>query len=175
MFKRIIKKMKFKKENTLEKQQTQNKEKEEEIQYKKGKIIKKKLLEPFELSKKHLIVDDSNTNRLVLAKYLQRIGITVDEANDGFDCVEKCEKIENINDYDIIWMDVRMPYKDGYETSKILREMGYKNYIIGLTGHVEQESLNKCISVGMNKVIAKPIMRDELYGLLYYLIGIPEN
>jgi len=134
-----------------------------------------KNLTTFNLSKKHLIVDDSHTNRLVLSKYLERIGIEIDEASDGYKCIAKCRENTNINRYDVIWMDVRMPYKDGYETSKQLREMGYVHYIIGLTGHVEKESLNKCISVGMNRVIAKPIMRDELYGLLFHLFGIPSN
>ena len=121
---------------------------------------------------KHLIVDDSKTNRYVLSKYLERVGINVDEAIDGIECLEYVKK-HDINYYDAIWMDIRMPKMDGMEATQQLRQtLCYKKYIIGLTGHVEVESRKQCIKLGMNYIIAKPILRNELYSLLYELFQI---
>jgi hypothetical protein len=125
----------------------------------------------FKRTNKHLVVDDSETNRLVLRRYLERTGINVTEAIHGQACLDSYNK-EELNDFDVIWMDLRMPYKDGIETTTELRKKGYIHYIIGLTGHVEQESQDKCIAAGMNRVIAKPIVKDELYGLLYFLFKV---
>lgn len=117
--------------------------------------------------KHHLIVDDSDINRIVLRKYLERVGISIIEATNGDECLKiSAEQLENV---DTIWMDIRMPFKDGLETTTELRQRGYKKYIIGLTGHVESESLAKCHAVGMDKVLAKPVVRKELYGLLEFL------
>lgn len=108
----------------------------------------------YEQNNKHLICDDAYTNRLVLKKYLLKFGCIVDEAENGFDAVEK---VKENGEYDIIWMDIKMPKMDGHECTNILRnKMNYSGIIIGLTGYVDNDSIKKCISLGMNHVVAKP-------------------
>lgn len=112
---------------------------------------------------KHLICDDAFTNRLVLKKYLVLFGCDVDEAENGADAIEK---IKLNGEYSIIWMDIKMPKIDGHECTKILRnEMDYKGKIIGLTGYVDDITIKKCYSIGMNNVIAKPFDSEiiEMY------------
>ena len=103
---------------------------------------------------KHLICDDAFTNRLVLKKYLILFGCDVDEAENG---EEALNKVKQNGEYVTIWMDIKMPKMDGLDCTKYLRDiMEYKGLIIGLTGYVDDVTINKCLTVGMNRVIAKP-------------------
>lgn len=108
----------------------------------------------YKKNSKHLICDDAHTNRLVLKKYLIHYGCYVDEAENGVDAIEK---IKENGQYDIIWMDIKMPKMDGQECTDYLRKnMNYNGSIIGLTGYVDDTSVKKCLQVGMNEVVPKP-------------------
>ncbi|XWV25127.1 histidine protein kinase SLN1 [Tupanvirus deep ocean] len=110
---------------------------------------------------KHLICDDSSMNRLVLKKYLNLYGCNVDEAENGIDAINK---VKENGEYNIIWMDIKMPKMNGHECTKILRhELNYKGVIIGLTGYVDDDSIKKCHEVGMNYVLAKPFNADVIH------------
>ncbi|XWV26389.1 putative sensor histidine kinase [Tupanvirus soda lake] len=110
---------------------------------------------------KQLICDDSSMNRLVLMKYLNLYGCNVDEAENGIDAINK---VKENGEYNIIWMDIKMPKMNGHECTKILRnELQYKGIIIGLTGYVDDESIKKCHEVGMNYVLAKPFNADVIH------------
>lgn len=110
----------------------------------------------------HLIVDDSDINRMVLSKYLKRIDIECVEARNGSHAVEIINRKKN--KFNIIWMDIQMPIMDGLTCTKKLRnELNYDGVIIGLTGHVDIDSLNDCKQAGMNTVIAKPVNKEILY------------
>lgn len=103
---------------------------------------------------RHLICDDAYTNRLVLKKYLIQFGCVIDEAENGIDALEK---VKTNGEYNIIWMDIKMPKMDGHDCTNVLRhEMNYTGIIIGLTGYVDNNSIKKCLSLGMNYVVAKP-------------------
>lgn len=124
------------------------------------KILRTSILETelFRKNNKHLICDDSSTNRLVLKKYLIMFGCDVDESKNGDEAIEK---VKNNGEYKIIWMDIKMPIMDGHGcTQKLRQEMNYKGKIIGLTGYVDDTSINKSLNVGMNFVIPKPFNSD---------------
>ncbi len=110
---------------------------------------------------RHLIVDDSDTNRMVIRKYLLRFGHDqIDEACNGKEAIEF---IDLNGEYAIIWIDIQMPKMDGIECTKYLRtKMNYKGPIIGVTGHVDNNSRLNCESAGMNSVIAKPMDRKDV-------------
>jgi hypothetical protein len=104
---------------------------------------------------KQLICDDIYHNRLALGKYLTRFGYNYDEAENGLHALQL---ISEGNLYDIIWMDVKMPKLDGIKATKLARQkLFYTGKIIGLTGFVDKETIEKCLSVGMNKVLTKPL------------------
>lgn len=108
----------------------------------------------YQKNSKHLICDDAYTNRYVLKKYLLQFGCNIDEAENGIDALEK---IKTNGEYNVIWMDIKMPKMDGHECTQILRQgMNYTGTIIGLTGYVDDNSIKKCLSLGMNYVVAKP-------------------
>jgi CheY-like chemotaxis protein len=109
-----------------------------------------------------LIVDDSDPNRVVMRKYLTRYGRTADDAINGLDAIEIISKKQN-EEYGIIWMDIQMPRLNGIHCTKRLRqELLYKGCIIGLTGHIDEESVEACKLAGMNDILAKPIDKKVL-------------
>ena len=110
---------------------------------------------------KFLVCDDASTNRMVLRRYLELKQCKVDEANNGYDAIEK---IKENGIYDIIWMDIQMPKMDGLSAAKKIRnEYNYTGTIIGLTGYVDPKSFKDCLEAGMNHVISKPIDKNVLY------------
>ena len=104
----------------------------------------------------HLIVDDSETNRKVLAAYFRKFKLSYDTARNGRECIDMVK--ENPDKYVCIWIDLRMPLMNGYDATKELREtLKYKRYIIGVSGAIEEESIALCREVKMNKLLSKPI------------------
>lgn len=110
-----------------------------------------------------LIVDDSDPNRIVIKRYLSLFGRNTDEATNGQEALNKIENGEQINTYDIIWMDIQMPRMNGIKCTDYLRnELKYTGTIIGLTGHVDAGTINDCKKVGMNAILPKPIEKNVL-------------
>jgi CheY-like chemotaxis protein len=109
---------------------------------------------------KDLIVDDSDPNRSVIKRYLLREGRQTDEAVNGEDAINVIKKN---GVYNIIWMDIQMPRMNGIKCTEYLRNtLGYKGVIIGLTGHVDVDSVNDSKKAGMQDVMAKPIDKKML-------------
>ena len=106
-----------------------------------------------------LVVEDSMVARTILVKLLKSINIECDEAINGAQAVEIIkEKISNNEKlHDIILCDSVMPIMDGPTAVKIIREYGYGNPIIGVTGNTLPEQINDFINHGANEVITKPV------------------
>jgi len=120
----------------------------EQVNNEKPEFINKNILQ-----KKHLICDDAFANRLVLKKYLVAYGCIVDEAENGLDAIEKLKN----NVYNVVWMDIKMPKMDGIDaTIHIRTKLNYTQTIIGLTGYVDEITIKKCKTAGMNLVVSKP-------------------
>ncbi len=118
-----------------------------------------------------LIVDDSDANRVVIKRYLTLFDRKVDEASNGYDAIKKIKINTNpdtintnqLNNYDIIWMDIQMPRMNGIKCTEYLRnELKYTGIIIGLTGHVDGNTIKECEKAGMNAILPKPIEKNVL-------------
>lgn len=106
-----------------------------------------------------LIVDDDTLNRKVLEKILGKYGLTADQASNG---EEALVKILGCEPYDMIFMDCMMPVKDGYETSRELRKLGIRSFIVALTANAFQKDKDKCLSSGMDLFLTKPINQEDI-------------
>jgi signal transduction histidine kinase/CheY-like chemotaxis protein len=104
-----------------------------------------------------LLVEDSLDNQLLFSHILSKAGAKVETANNGFEGYQAAKEKE----FDLILMDMQMPILDGYEATRNLRDDGYSKAIIGLTAHALKEDLKKCLDVGCNDVITKPIKIEE--------------
>jgi len=113
-----------------------------------------------------LIVEDNNINTLLAKTLIKKImpNAKIETATNGQLAVEKCE--EKI--YDIIFMDIQMPVLNGYEATKSIRSINnYKNIpIIALTAGTVIGEKEKCIEVGMNDYISKPILKGALENVI---------
>ena len=114
-----------------------------------------------------LIVDDVETNLYVAKGLLAPYGLKIDLATSGF---EAMEKIKNGAVYDIIFMDHMMPKLDGIETTKLIRDMGYKKPIVALTANALAGQAEVFLQNSFDGFISKPIDMRQLNLTLNSLI-----
>lgn len=107
---------------------------------------------------KMLLVDDSEDNQTLIKHIVKRLGGDIDVASDGYAALENIDR----NDYQVILMDIQMPRLDGYETVKILREKGCDKPIIALTAHAMKDERDRCMRIGFDGHLCKPINWREL-------------
>ena len=105
-----------------------------------------------------LIVDDTEVNRLVTKRFLKKLQINFEEAEDGKAAVELAVS----KSYDLILMDCQMPELDGYEATRLIRAKGISTPIIALTANAMPGDREKCLQAGMTGYLTKPLIRDEL-------------
>jgi CheY-like chemotaxis protein len=101
-----------------------------------------------------LIVDDVETNIYVAKGLLTPYELSIDSADSGFTAIEK---IGCGNSYDIIFMDHMMPKMDGLETTKRLRDIGYRQPIVALTANAVAGQADIFLKNGFDDFISKPI------------------
>jgi|APLow6443716910_1056828.scaffolds.fasta_scaffold213031_1 CheY-like chemotaxis protein len=103
-----------------------------------------------------LVVDDDDTNRLVVRLLMEQRGHEIIEASSGQIALDTL-LVEAV---DLVFMDLSMPVMDGFETVRRFR-LSTKNArqipIIALTAHTTQEDRRRCFEAGMNGLIAKPL------------------
>jgi CheY-like chemotaxis protein len=104
---------------------------------------------------KILVVDDASDNQVLVSRFLNLAGATVETANNGIEGMEMALK----GDYDLVLMDIQMPQLDGYGATKALRRKGFDKPIIALTAHAMREERDRCLMAGCNDHITKPINR----------------
>ena len=112
-----------------------------------------------------LIVEDVEVNQVILNSMLTQMGLDTDIASNGEEAIEKI----NDNVYDLVFMDCRMPIMDGFEATKIIREMGYDKdqlTIIALTANAGEGDKQACLNVGMNDFLVKPYTEKDLMTMI---------
>jgi CheY-like chemotaxis protein len=113
---------------------------------------------------KILVVDDTRTNRSLLSWILQEAGHQVIEATNGQEGVEAF----TAHQPDLVLMDVMMPVMDGYQATVAIKQHLQQHLhdthvpIIFLTALTDDESLTKCLAIGGDDFIAKPINEQVL-------------
>jgi PAS domain S-box-containing protein len=108
-----------------------------------------------------LVVDDSQTSRMVAKFMMEPTGLKVDLACDGEEAVRMVKKVH----YDAILMDCQMPGMDGYEATRQIRKLqGNRGRVpvIALTANVETGLIAECYASGMNDHLSKPVQKLAL-------------
>ncbi|KAM3493957.1 hypothetical protein MY3957_002801 [Beauveria namnaoensis] len=110
---------------------------------------------------KVLVVEDNKINQKVLTKYLEKIGVEVEIAEDGIECTDLVFNKPH-NYYSLILCDIQMPHKDGYETCRDIREWETKNGfdrlpVIALSANVMSVVYDKCTAAGFSDYLTKPV------------------
>ncbi|MGB0716753.1 MAG: response regulator [Phycisphaerae bacterium] len=115
---------------------------------------------------KILYVEDAIDNQRLVTLILTRAGIEVTIAENGQIGVEKALDGEADGRFDVVLMDMQMPVMDGYEATRRLRETGFTKPIIAITAHAMSGDREKCISVGCDDYITKPVDRKLLIDMI---------
>jgi len=114
-------------------------------------------------SLKVLAVDDIEINQDVVAGVCRILGWESSYARDGKEAIEHLEQ----DDFDLVLMDCQMPRMDGYEATRIIRNRlanvrNSKIPIIALTANASDSNRKKCVAVGMNGFLPKPVKPKAL-------------
>ncbi|HSI45443.1 MAG TPA: response regulator [Methylophilus sp.] len=115
--------------------------------------------------RKILVVDDDVRNIFALTKVLEHKGLHVDIARNGLEAIEKLQQLEDI---DLVLMDIMMPEMDGYEAMREIRKNPKftRLPIIALTAKAMKDDQELCMKAGASDYLAKPLDIDRLQSLL---------
>jgi PAS domain S-box-containing protein len=118
------------------------------------------------IGKKILVVDDNEINILIAKRILSKWGLEIDSAINGYEAIDKIMGMH----YDLVFMDIKMPGIDGFETTGIIRDISDPYYkevpIIALTASTLKNDHYKFMECGMNGHVLKPFNPEEIKQLL---------
>jgi len=104
-----------------------------------------------------LVVEDDEVGAQVARLMLERLGCLVDVADNGVDAIELFRK----GSYHLVFMDWQMPVMDGFEATAWIRRLprGRETSIIGTTAN---RSRSECLAAGMNDIMPKPFLLENM-------------
>lgn len=107
-----------------------------------------------------LVVEDVDINQQVLQEILASVGASVTITNNGIEAIRAVSEAE----FDAVLMDIQMPEMDGYEATLAIRKQpGLQDLpIIATTAHAIKSDRERCLQVGMNDHVTKPIDAEDL-------------
>ncbi|GJY44744.1 ethylene receptor 2-like protein [Tanacetum coccineum] len=119
-----------------------------------------------------LLADEDDTNRAVTRKLLEKLGCIVSTVATGSDCVNAIN--QPVSAYQMVILDLHMPDIDGFEVASRIRKTRSRNWplIIALTTAADKGIWERCLQIGINGVIHKPVLlqgvSDELRRVLIH-------
>ncbi len=123
-------------------------------------------------SQRVLIVDDAETNRLLLEELIRRPGLLVQSAASG----EEALAMAQTQDHDLVLMDIRMSGIDGVETTRALRRLegAWRDVpIIAVTAHALEGERHRLLANGLDEMLIKPLDTERLEDLLQRHLKLP--
>ena len=123
--------------------------------------------------KRILIAEDNELNAEIAKTVLEDAGALVTRVEDGQQAVELFKE-KPAGTFDAILMDLMMPVMDGYTATKKIRSLEHSDAktipIIAMTANAFQEDAEKCIAVGMNAHLAKPLNIEKMMTTICHLV-----
>ncbi len=107
-----------------------------------------------------LLVDDNDVNRRVAGQILIKSGCKVDMAESGDDAIALVQQ----NQYDLVFMDIQMPKKDGVQVTREMKMLGLDTLppIVAMTAYSMEEDRQKFMDNGLDDYISKPIQAKTI-------------
>src|SRR5262249_1721828 len=117
--------------------------------------------------------EDNMVNQKLAVRLLERQGHKVQVANDGRETLEAVAK----QPFDLVLMDLQMPEMNGFEVTATIRkwekEKGVQCPIIAMTAHAMKGDRERCLEVGMDGYVSKPIQVKELLEAIEKVVTSP--
>lgn len=132
-------------------------------------------------SSKILLVEDNHTNQLVALDILKDAGLQARIANNGQEAIDCLANESSDKPFVCVIMDCQMPVLDGYKATQNIRagkaSEKYRDIpIIAMTANAMQGDKEKCLRVGMNDYLSKPIDPEQLLAkLLFWIVDEPAS
>jgi signal transduction histidine kinase/ActR/RegA family two-component response regulator len=120
------------------------------------------------LNAKVLLVEDNPINQMVAQKMLEKFGLKATLADNGVEALKLLK--EQI--FDLVLMDCQMPEMDGFDATREIRKLDIKTLyekrlpVVAMTANVMSGDRERCLEVGMDDYIGKPVQRDQLETVL---------
>ncbi|MGI9086446.1 MAG: response regulator [Chthoniobacterales bacterium] len=120
------------------------------------------VLDPFQGAPRILLAEDNAINRAVAIGILEKQGHKLTYACNGREAVDACK----LGVFDVILMDIQMPEMDGFEATRLIREMqmahGTHTPIVAMTAHAMAGDRERCLAGGMDGYVSKPLSKAKL-------------
>ena len=115
-----------------------------------------------------LVAEDNPTNQQVAQAILEGAGIAATIVDNGEEAVAAMRE----ESFDAVLMDIQMPRMNGYEATRLIREMpqGAAIPIVAMTAHAMKGDEERCLEAGMDGYISKPVNQDRLFHTLWRLL-----
>lgn len=114
---------------------------------------------------KILIAEDNEVNQLVLKKMIEKLGYNSTTVQNGLEAVEAFER----HSYDIVFMDIQMPFMDGTEAVRVIKESASSEkepYIVAVTAHAIKGDREKYLGMGMDEYVSKPVSMNVISAII---------
>ena len=124
--------------------------------------------ENLQLDAKVLLVEDNPINLMVAQKMLEKVGLKASLANNGIEALLQLKE----QSFDLVLMDCQMPEMDGFDATREIRKLDIRALnqqplpIVAMTANVMSGDRERCLEVGMDDYIGKPVQRDQLASVL---------
>src|SRR6476620_10384983 len=117
-----------------------------------------------------LVVEDNVSNFVLIARLLGFMGIHCEWKTSGYEVVEYADTLPRL---DLILMDIRLPYEDGYGALKKIRASDRLKSvpIIAVTAEASQEQMTKARNSGFNGFLGKPLDPDKFPDQIYRILN----
>lgn len=109
-----------------------------------------------------LVAEDNLINQKVAESIFHNLGFNIDIAVDGQEAIEMVKKKK----FDIVFMDLQMPEKDGIDATVEIRGLGFQMPIVAMTASASGSDKETALNAGMNDYIVKPVKIENVRGLL---------
>ncbi|KYG63192.1 hypothetical protein AZI86_15935 [Bdellovibrio bacteriovorus] len=123
-----------------------------------GWVLEKELFQ----GKRILIVDDNPDNRLLITRLFKPLAVEIESASDGRSGIDKALSWNP----DLVLMDLQMPLMGGIAATEELRRSHFRQPIIALTAHAMKEEKDRCLALGFDAYITKPIEKGVFFSTL---------
>jgi CheY-like chemotaxis protein len=137
-----------------------------ELNHRREKIVTQySFQEEIKYSVRIMLAEDNPVNQKLASIMLTKAGYSVKVVENGREAVERYTA--SPEEFDLIFMDVQMPEMDGIEATRVIREKGFGSIpIIAMTAQAMVGDREKCLEVGMNDYISKPIKREIVFEMV---------